>query len=71
MPEAKALCSYKLTSPESQWRLGKDDDGRKIASLTMSVVSSTFWAHCRIRSKKSAISLSLKNNCHCQPRLAR
>jgi hypothetical protein len=45
MPEAKALCSYKLTSPESQWRLGKDDDGRKIAItlIDRGVTTRFFW----------------------------
>jgi hypothetical protein len=33
---------------------------RKLASLTMSAVSSTFRAHCSMHSEKSAISLSLK-----------
>jgi len=36
-------------------------DCRKIASLTMSAVSSSFRAHCGMHSKKSAISLSMKH----------
>src|ERR1035437_7039570 len=45
---------------------------RKIPSLTMSAVSSTFRAHDGMHSKKSAISLSLKLLLLlCQPRLAR
>src|ERR1022692_1701343 len=44
----------------------------KIASLTMSAVSSSFRAHFRMHSEKSAISLSLKLlRLLCQPRLAR
>ena len=37
---------------------GQEDGGRKIASLTMSAVSSTFRAHSCMHSEKSAISLS-------------
>ena len=43
---------------------------RKIASLTMSAVSSTFRAHSNMHSEKSAISLSLKG-CLSNQRLAR
>jgi hypothetical protein len=45
------------------------DDCRKIPSLTMSAVSSTFRTHVCMHSRKSAISLYQKK-CHAQPRLA-
>jgi hypothetical protein len=38
----------------------RDAQPSKIASLTMSAVSSSFQAHCRVHSKKSAISVSMK-----------
>jgi len=54
--QSLGLCWIKRTQPSCWQRWG---NWRKIASLTMSAVSSTFRAHFSEHSEKSAISLSL------------